>query len=472
MSTAIVWFRRDLRLADNPALTAALESHDLVLPVYVHAPDEEAPWAPGAASRWWLHGSLSSLDASLRARGSALHVASGPALETLLRLLDEHRATAVYWNRLYEPAITHRDTAVKQALLAQGFEARSFKATLLFEPWEVQTNQGQPYRVFTPFWRKMRAQLQVRPPLPPPEHLPCARNSTGETLESLGLLPAIRWDHGLHSRWSPGEPSASDTFAGFMDSTLNGYIEERNRPDREGTSGLSPHLHFGEISPMQVAWELEQGIRQGGEAAGANAAEGFLRQLAWREFAQHLLFHFPDMPENNLNPRFDGFQWAKRDPLLLKRWQQGRTGIPIVDAGMRELWGSGTMHNRVRMLVASFLTKNLRQHWHHGERWFWDTLVDADLANNAQGWQWTAGCGVDASPYFRIFNPVTQGMKFDPKGDYVRRWIPELADVQAPLIHRPWVDNSLLVRCGYPTPMVDLDASRLSALAAYKNPRI
>ncbi|MGB0134750.1 cryptochrome/photolyase family protein [Dokdonella sp.] len=471
MKTALVWFRRDLRLADNPALTAALEAYDRVLPVFIHAPDEEAPWAPGAASRWWLHGSLESLGKDLRSRGSGLHIARGPSLDALLRLLGEHGATAVYWNRLYEPAITQRDSLLKQTLTEQGFEARSFNAALLQEPWEVQTNQGQPYRVFTPYWRKARSQMQLRPPLPKPARIASRDHAAGLPLDALELLPARPWDQGLHTRWARGESAAEDAFSEFIDSTMSTYIDERDRPDRDGTSGLSPHLHFGEISPMRMAWEIDERVRSGRDAALSNGAEGFLRQLGWREFSQQLLFHFPDMPEKNLNSRFDGFIWADADPPALKRWQRGRTGIPIVDAGMRELWESGTMHNRVRMLVASFLTKNLRQHWHLGERWFWDTLVDADLANNAQGWQWTAGCGVDASPYFRIFNPVSQGMKFDPRGDYVRRWVPELADVPAPLIHRPWTDGDLLARSHYPAPIVDLDSSRQAALAAYKDLR-
>lgn len=468
METTILWFRRDLRLADNPALAAALEAGARVLPVYIHAPEEEAPWAPGAASRWWLHHSLASLDASLRQRGSALHLARGPSLGALRDIIKSTGATALYWNRLYEPAITARDTVIKQTLGEQGIEVRSFKAGLLFEPWQVQTGQDQPYRVFTPFWRKARAQLQLRPPIPSPATLQPARIARSVDIDALQLRPEIRWDRGLEAAWTPGEAGATLALDEFIGSALASYASDRDRPDRHGTSRLSPHLHFGEISPMQIAWELEERVHSEGDASRASGAEGFLREIGWREFSQHLLHHFPRMPEKNLNPRFDDFQWGKDDPHAIRRWQQGRTGIPMVDAGMRELWTTGFMHNRVRMLVASFLTKNLRQHWHHGARWFWDTLVDADLANNSQGWQWTAGCGVDASPYFRIFNPVSQGEKFDPRGDYVRRWIPQLADWPARLIHRPWTDLDRLAGSGYPAPIVDLVDSRGAALAAYQ----
>ena len=468
MKTALIWFRRDLRLADNPALAAALEAYDRVVPVYIHAPDEESPWEPGAASRWWLHHSLEALDRDLRERGAKLHLTTGPTLSALRRILKESDATAIYWNRLYEPAITARDTEIKQSLINEGIDAQSFKANVLFEPWEIRTGQDQPYRVFTPFWRKARSQLQVRPPLPRPERLATSAGDKGLALGELQLLPRIRWDRQFHDEWTPGEAGASEAFEDFIESGLRDYAGDRDRPDRKGTSRLSAHLHFGEISPMQIAWALEERVHQTGDSARSAGAESFLREIGWREFSQHLLFNFPDMPEKNLNMRFDDFRWGDEDVVAITRWQRGRTGIPIIDAGMRELWATGIMHNRVRMLVASFLTKNLRQHWLHGARWFWDTLVDADLANNSQGWQWTAGCGVDASPYFRIFNPVTQSGKFDPRGDYVRRWVPELAGIPASLIHSPWTDPGVLEATGYPAPMVDLGESRLLALAAYQ----
>lgn len=469
MSTALVWFRRDLRLIDNPALEAALRTHDCVVPIYIHAPDEEAPWAPGAASQWWLHHSLVALNASLRKCGTHLHIARGASLDCLREIAAASGASAIYWNRLYEPAIKSRDAQIKSALREEGLHAESAKAYVLFEPWEIATGQDQPYRVFTPYWRNARAKLLVRPPLAAPEAITGVAMDAGLSIEALGLLPTINWDRGFHDGWRPGEVGAQAMFADFLDGVVADYAEDRDRPDRAGTSGLSPHLHFGEVSPMQIAWELEQ-KKQGRAAAKAEEGmESFLRELGWREFSQHLLYYFPQMPEKNLNPRFDAFRWGRDDARALRRWQQGRTGIPIVDAGMRELWVTGTMHNRVRMLVASFLTKNLRQDWRHGARWFWDTLLDADLANNSQGWQWTAGCGVDASPYFRIFNPVTQGEKFDPQGRYVKRWVRELADAPSSIVHKPWFDPHFLERTGYPAPMIDLAESRAEALAAYQN---
>ncbi|MBN8482088.1 MAG: deoxyribodipyrimidine photo-lyase, partial [Xanthomonadales bacterium] len=439
MSLALVWFRRDLRLADNPALDAARRGGSHVLPVYVHAPDEEAPWQPGAASRWWLHHSLVALDAELRRRGSRLHVAQGPTLAALQEIVAATGAVAVHWNRVYEPAFEKRDAEVKRVLRGDGIDAHSHKAAVWFEPWEVLTAQDEPYRVFTPYWRKARTQLAPRPPLPAPARIEGPIPDAGLAIEALALRPTIAWDAGLAETWTPGEHGAQEALADFLAGPLADYATQRDRPDLEGTSRLSPHLHFGEISPTQVAWAIEERRRKG-RTNLQDGAESFLRELGWREFSQQLLHHFPRMPERNLDARFNGFRWARTDRVALRRWQQGHTGIPIVDAGMRELWTTGTMHNRVRMLVASFLTKNLRQHWRHGARWFWDTLVDADLANNSQGWQWTAGCGVDASPYFRIFNPVTQGEKFDPHGHYVRRWVPELADAPAALVHAPWRD--------------------------------
>ncbi len=464
MSTAIVWFRRDLRIADNPALDAALRAHDRVLPVYIEAPDEEAPWAPGAASRWWLHHSLKALSVDLGKRGAALHVARGPTLETLRTLIARSGAVAVHWNRLYEPAVIARDAHIKASLREDGIDARSHKANVLFEPWEIETGQQQPYRVFTPFWRNARARLEPLPPLDAPKRIAPALVDGALTIDELALLPTIRWDSGIDAHWTPGEAGAAERLGTFIDGVVDDYRAERDRPDRVGTSLISPHLHFGEISPRQIAWQLA-GNQRGSLSEGA---EFYLRELGWREFSQHLLFHFPQMPERNLNARFDGFRWKPRNARLLRAWQSGQTGVPMVDAGMRELWHTGTMHNRVRMLVASFLTKNLRQHWVHGARWFWDTLVDADLANNSQGWQWTAGCGVDASPYFRIFNPVTQGEKFDPDGVYVKRWVPELADAPNSIVHKPWTDPDFLARSGYMAPIVDLTRSRDVALEAWQ----
>lgn len=464
---AIVWFRRDLRLTDHPALHAATASHASLLPLFIHAPDEDGDWAAGAAGRWWLHHSLASLQAALRRHHVDLHIGRGESLSILRETIRRTGATAVYWNRLYEPASIARDSYIKKALRADGIEVHSFNAALWWEPWEVATRQEQPYRVFTPFWRQARTSLRPETPLDVPAPLRAIRLEGSLTLEQLELLPRIAWDSGLREAWTPGEAGAQAMLELFADDALNGYAEGRDLPARHGTSRLSPHLHFGEISPRQIYASLHT-LAQRRDARRRPDLEPFLRELGWREFAHHLLYHFPQTPKANFNPAFDRFTWARRSPAQLLRWQQGRTGIPLVDAGMRELWHTGWMHNRVRMVVASFLTKNLRQHWHHGARWFWDTLVDADLANNTLGWQWVAGCGADAAPYFRVFNPVSQARKFDPEGLYLRRWLPELADVPHEALFEPWKEPGLLKRTGYPAPMVDLGTSREAALGAYR----
>jgi len=470
VAAAIVWFRRDLRLDDHPALQAALRTGLPVVCAYVHAPEEEAPWAHGAASHWWLHHSLAALDADLRARGASLVVRRGPTRDAIAALIAETGARCVFWNRLYEPTLTARDSALKQQWRADGLEAESFKAHVLFEPWEVATGAGDPYRVFTPFWRNARSRLDTVDPPPAPARIPSVAGLGSVPLDELRLLPTIRWDAGFHDAWRPGAAGALELLEAFIDGALADYATGRDLPDRAGTSRLSPHLHFGEISPRRIVRVLHQ--------RGLLAqAEGFVRELGWREFGHHLLFHFPRTTDHPLNPQFADFPWAEDEGGVLAAWQRGRTGIPIVDAGMRELWTTGWMHNRVRMIVASLLTKNLRLHWLHGARWFWDTLVDADLANNTQGWQWTAGSGADAAPYFRIFNPVSQGERFDPEGRYVKRWVPELAGVPAKAVHQPWTLKPVertaigLAHGAYPEPIVDLKASREAALAAYQRMR-
>jgi deoxyribodipyrimidine photo-lyase len=460
MPTTILWFRRDLRLGDHPALIAALRRGGAVLPVYLHAPEEEGDWPPGAASRAWLHHSLHALALELAARGSRLILRRGPTLEALTALLRESGADAVFWCRRYEPAAIARDSAVKRALRERGVHAESFAGALLCEPWMVSSGEGKPYRVFTPFWRKLADRLPSEPPLAAPERLPAPeRWPESLALEELALEPRPRWDRGFWSLWRPGEAGAKARLAAFIGEDLPRYRSERDRPDRDATSRLSPHLAFGEISPRQIL----AAVRASPFARAASTGK-FLAELGWREFSYHLLYHFPRAAAANLNPRFDDFPWADADPERLLAWQRGRTGIPIVDAGMRQLWQYGWMHNRVRMLVASFLTKNLRIHWLEGARWFWDTLVDADLANNTQGWQWTAGTGADAAPYVRIFNPVLQARRFDPEGSYVRRFVPELAHWPPERIHAPWEHGGAP---GYPAPLVDLAASRREALAAF-----
>jgi len=470
--TAVLWLRRDLRLADNPALVRALEVCERVVPLYVHAPDEEHPWQPGAASRWWLHHSLSALDASLRERGSGLIVRCGNSLEQLRQVAASCAATEVFWNRLYEPATVVRDTRVKQALREAGLRCESLSASLLFEPWELTRGRGEPYRVFGAFWRKGADSLaRLKPPLPAPAALPpLPPQLDGISVADLGLLPRIGWDSGLRETWRPGEAQAQKSAQQFFAGPVVSYAEHRDLPAVRGTSRLSPHLHFGEIGPRQLVWLARE---ETGSLDGPS--EHFVRELGWREFAYHLLFHFPTTGEEPLDRRFDSFPWRSQGMQpLLDAWKAGRTGIPLVDAGMRELWQSGWMHNRVRMVVASLLTKNLRLPWQEGTRWFWDTLVDADLAANTLGWQWTAGCGADAAPYFRIFNPVRQGERFDPQGAYVKRWCPELERLPQKYIHQPWsAPPAVLAASGielgkdYPRPIVDLAASRQEALTAW-----
>jgi deoxyribodipyrimidine photo-lyase len=445
----VVWLRRDLRLHDNPALAAAARA-GRVVPVYAWSPDEEAPWAPGAASRWWLHHSLAALDTSLGRAGVPLTIRAGGSLEVLRAVVRESGATAVHWNRLYEPAARARDAAVERALRADGLAVETFNAALLVEPHEVATGAGGPYKVFTPFWRTAAPRAGAQPPGPAPARLAGAP-VPGVALDSLGLLPRVRWDRGLAEAWRPGEDGAFAALDAFCESALAAYATGRDRPGDAGTSRLSPHLHFGEIGPRQVAARV-LALQAGGRGAGTDT---YLKELGWREFAHHLLWHFPRTPDEPLDTRFRRLAW-RDDAEALARWQRGATGFPIVDAGMRELWATGWMHNRVRMIVASLLTKNLLAPWQQGARWFWDTLVDADLANNTLGWQWTAGCGADAAPFFRIFNPVLQSRKFDPQGRYLRRWLPELAGLPDAELHEP-----------RPGAVVDLAASRARALEAF-----
>ncbi|HEY4367184.1 MAG TPA: deoxyribodipyrimidine photo-lyase [Steroidobacteraceae bacterium] len=474
--TALVWFRRDLRLADNPALLFAHANASRILPIFIYSPEEEGSWPPGAASRWWLHHSLLSLSSSLEQRGSRLVLQRGDTLATLRALIKTSGATLVTWNRLYEPASIARDKRIKAALAEDGFEVASHNAALLIEPWTLHNAQGQPYRVFTPFWRLAETRLSAIPaPAPAPKRLDnpdTAGQGTGMRtvcLNELELLPRIAWDTGLAANWTPGEAGALRQLQQFSNAASD-YELLRNRPDRPGTSRLSPYLHFGELGPRQILAQLQIG---GATAAAENSLATFRRELGWREFAHHLLFHFPQTAEQPMDPRFNELRW-RDDTGLLRAWQLGQTGYPIVDAGMRELWHTGWMHNRVRMIVASLLTKNLQTHWLKGARWFWDTLVDADLANNSLGWQWTAGCGADAAPYYRIFNPVLQAEKFDPQRTYIRRWVPQLAALPDKWIVQPWAAPAEVLAAAkvelgktYPLPIVDLKHSRAAALAAY-----
>ena len=468
MSIALIWFRRDLRLDDHPALQAALRAGHQIVPVYIHAPDEEASWSPGAASLAWLRHSLIALDGSLRERGSRLILRAGPSLTALEQLIEETGAEAIYWSRRYEPASIAADAVIKKALRTRGIHVESHNSALLCEPWTVATQQGDPYRVFTPFWRNASAHLDALNIKPAPGHLPLVDAAIASSeIDALIPVPTPAWDAGFWKYWQPGEQGAHVRLAQCLDALQGGYLEQRDRPEIDGTSMLSPYLHFGEISPHRIMQTLQSAQH---DARSITNTDGYIRELGWREFSHHLLYHFPQTTDANLNPRFGSFGWADPDADLLDAWKYGRTGIPLVDAGMRQLWQTGWMHNRVRMVVASFLTKNLRMHWLHGARWFWDTLVDADLANNTQGWQWSAGTGADAAPYFRVFNPVAQAQRFDPDGTYVRRWISGFEHLPDAALFEPWKHPELLVHHvpDYPrTPIIDLKRSREGALATY-----
>ncbi len=465
---AIHWFRQDLRLSDNPALTQAVRCGP-VLPIFIlddgSAGDERA----GAASRWWLHHALNALAHDL---GNRLSVYRGDARNIIDDLVQRFDVRAIFWNRCYEPWRRQRDKDIAARMKNKGIDVHTFNGSLLWEPWTITKDDGTPYKVFTPFFRRACAQAEApRAPLPKPDAAVFRSDPKGHIgLEALDLLPAIRWDAGLDSHWNPGEDAAQQRLEAFVRGGLARYKGGRDLPAQPYVSRLSPHLHFGEISPNQIWYDLEALDRKA-------QTDPFCRQLAWREFAYTLLYFHPSIREKNLQAKFDTFPWVEQKEHL-RAWQRGQTGVPIVDAGMRELRTTGYMHNRVRMIVGSFLVKNLRIDWHHGERWFWDQLVDADLANNSASWQWIAGCGADAAPYFRIFNPVAQAHKFDQEGRYIRRYLPEIARLPTPGIFCPWnVPQSVLkasgVRLGetYPYPIVDLKQSRKQALEAFRSLR-
>lgn len=477
----IVWFRDDLRLSDHPALHAAAQNGEAVICLYV-LDEDSTPLRPphgralGSASRWWLAQSLRSLQASLKTYGQTLVLRRGAAAKVIANLAQEVDAAAVHWieSNIAGPAAVERD--VVEALEAAGIISRSFSSDLLVRPASLRNKESRGLRVFTPFWKRVLSLGDPPQPLSAPKALKAGPVVASDDLASWKLEPTHPdWAGGLHQTWTPGEAAAQVRLKDFLDNNIKGYASLRDRPDRDGTSRLSPHLRFGEISPRQV-WHAAN-FAAARKPAIADDVGKFLSELGWREFSRHLLFDHPDLARQNLQPSFDAFPW-RRDAKALRAWQRGLTGYPIVDAGMRELWHSGVMHNRVRMVVASFLVKHLLIDWRDGEKWFWDTLVDADPGSNPASWQWVAGSGADAAPYFRVFNPILQGEKFDPDGAYVSKWVPELARLPAKLIHQPWEASPIeLAAAGvtlgktYPEPIVAHKAGRERALAAYARTR-
>jgi deoxyribodipyrimidine photo-lyase len=467
----IVWFRNDLRLADHPALSAAAASGPM-LPLYILDDVTPGRWRMGGASRWWLHGSLAALADALKQQGGTLLLRRGEAPKVLAALLDETKAKAIHTTRGYEPWEPALEAAVASLCKQRGVAFQTFSGRLLLEPEAIVTGDGRPYRVFTPFWKACLAAPPPRAPLPVPRPMQFA-DAKSDTLASLDLLPARPdWAGGLRKTWQPGEAAARERLKSFIDDDLAGYADDRSRLDRDATSRLSPHLHFGEVSPNEM-WHAVTSAAARTDGKIDRGADAYLREIGWREFSYHLLTANPGLPSEPLRPEFADFPWAP-DENTLAAWREGRTGYPIVDAAMRELWHTGFMPNRARMIVASFLVKHLLIPWQTGADWFFDTLVDADLANNSASWQWVAGCGADAAPYFRIFNPMLQGAKFDPDGDYVRRWVPELAKLEGADIHTPWEAPPLALEAAgvvlgdtYPEPIVDHQTARKRALKAY-----
>jgi len=473
--TVVLWFRQDLRLNDLPALQAAGREGQKVLPIYIL--DDEAPgdWSMGGASRWWLHHSLAALAAHISSFGGQLIFRRGNTQAILREVCEASDAQAIYCSRRYEPWASREEEELHEAFKPNEITLKRFPGSLLHEPGSVLTQGGGPFKVFTPFWRACR---RVETPSPVQRSdVSWSDYASSEVLEDWGLRPQNPdWAANWSEHWQPGEDGAHDRLRVFLDDTVSRYADERDLPSVDATSRMSAHLHHGEISPRQIWAMCEQKKLEAPHSE--TAVNKFQSEIGWREFSYHLLHFFPDIPESPFKKNFSGFPWQS-NALYLKAWQRGKTGYPIVDAGMRELWATGIMHNRVRMVVASFLCKHLLQHWRSGEDWFWDTLVDADLASNGCSWQWVAGSGADAAPYFRIFNPVTQGEKFDKKGAYVRRWVPEIADLPDKYLHKPWeAPVETLERAGvvlgehYPKPIVDHREARQAALEAYEHIRL
>lgn len=473
--STIVWFREDLRLHDNPALKYAADNGGII-PIYI-LDANSGQEAMRGVSRWWLHHSLQSLSNSLSALGHKLHIFVGDPLQVLQDLLKQTAADNIVWNRCYEPYAIERDSKLKEYFHDLGVNVKSFNANLLFEPWAILNKQRSFFKVFTPFWKHCLTQAPGTPvdsiaALHSSKMIPSSIKSL--EIKDLNLLPKNPdWSGGLKETWKPGETEALNRFKIFLQDHIANYKHNRDFMDQKGTSHLSPHLHFGEISPRYIWSACKELLAFQNE--NTESIHSFLSEIGWREFSYHLLYHIPTLTDEPIQSKFRFFPW-KDDDTFLKKWQKGKTGIPIIDAAMRELWHIGYMHNRARMIVASFLTKNLLIPWQKGAEWFLDTLVDADLASNSLNWQWVAGCGVDAAPYFRILNLVSQGEKFDPKGDYIKRWVPELSALDIPYIHQPWVapldlleKKNIILGKTYPKPIVDLKESRNQALLAYEH---
>jgi len=461
---AIFWFRQDLRLSDNPGLSAAALTGK-VLAIYICDKDNSLMSTPGSASKWWIYQSLSSLNRSLHGK---LNFYTGKPLTVIRNLIKKHNVGFVFWNRCYEPEHIQRDKDIKSQLQGEGLTVKSYNSALLWEPWEIPAKNNAGYKVFSGFYRHALLAHAPRKPHTKPKKLSVIKDNDALTLDALGLLPHIRWDKQLEPHWHSGEKGAQRALQKFLKTGIKGYKEGRNFPAREHVSRLSPYLHSGEISPHAV-WHAAKAL------GNSDDVQAFCRELAWREFSYYQLYHFPALAHENWQKKFDRFPWSY-DQKTLERWQKGMTGYPIVDAGMRQLWQTGYMHNRVRMIVASFLVKNLLFHWHHGAKWFWDCLVDADMANNSASWQWVAGSGIGAAPFFRIFNPIGQGEKFDEQGLYTRYYVPELAQLPDKYLFRPWqAPAAVLAKAGiilgktYPEPMVDLAFSRQRALEIFSS---
>ena len=470
---SIFWFRQDLRLADNPGLSEAI-SKGIVLPIYIYDDINSNEYEMGSASKWWLHNSLEKLNDSLN---NKLSVYKGDALKILESLTKSYDVESISWNRCYEPWRIKRDKNIKSEIEKKGIEVNTFNGSLLWEPFNILKTDGTPYRVFSPYYRK--GCLNAAPPRIPlksPEISSLFKDEYNKlTIEDLSLIPKVHWFDEMEKLWKPGEVGAQEKLYDFLDDGLVGYKEGRNFPSQKNVSQLSPHIHLGEISPNQVWYAAKQ---KEDETGIEKDLAHFLSELGWREFSYNLLYHFPTLPRENLQKKFDNFPWQENTDFSDK-WKKGHTGYPIVDAGMRELWQTGYMHNRVRMIVGSFLVKNLLLHWHEGEKWFWDCLIDADLASNSASWQWVAGSGADAAPYFRIFNPISQGIKFDPEGEYTKKFLPELRDLPIKYLYSPWeapadVLEQANIKLGenYPKPIVDLKESREKALDAFDKIRI